>query len=201
MFYDREDAGEQLASSLVNKPYLKNSIIVAIPRGGVAVAKKVSQALSLPLFAMIVKKISSPDNPELAVGATSDGSVFWDDSFKLPPEEKERLLKDTRSQIAERRKQLDLKPFNPKGKNVILVDDGVATGATVIASSLALKSLKAKKIILATPVISQNTKEEITKYFDEIVQVLVPETLFAVGQFYINFSEVTFNQVRELLKG
>ncbi len=201
MFYDREDAGLQLASSLVNKPYLKNSIIIAIPRGGVAVAKKVSQALSLPLFAMIVKKISSPDNPELAVGATSDGSVFWDNSFKLSPEEKERLLKDTRSQITERKKQLSLKPFNPEGKSVILVDDGVATGATVIVSSLALKSLKAKKIILATPVISQNTKEEIAKYFDEIVQVLMPETLFAVGQFYINFSEVTFDQVRELLKG
>ncbi len=164
-------------------------------------ATRHAHALSLPLFAMIVKKISSPDNPELAVGATSDGSVFWDNSFKLSPEEKERLLKDTRSQITERKKQLSLKPFNPEGKNVILVDDGVATGATVIVSSLALKSLKAKKIILATPVISQNTKEEIAKYFDEIVQVLMPETLFAVGQFYINFSEVTFDQVRELLKG
>lgn len=199
MFYDREDAGEQLASSLANKPYLKNSIVVGIPRGGIVVAKKVSQALSLPLFAMIVKKIASPNDPELAVGATSDGSVFWDKSFKLPPEEKNRLLKDTRAKIMERRRELNLKPFNPEGKNVILVDDGVATGATVIASSLALKSLKAKKIILATPVVSRNTKKDIEKYFDEIISVVVPESLFAVGQFYKNFSEVSFDEVRKLL--
>lgn len=201
MFYDREDAGEQLASSLFGKKYIKDAIVVAIPRGGVVVAKKISQMLSLPLFAIIVKKITSPGDPELAVGATSDGSVFWDESFRLSPEEKKDLLRDTRRQIEQRRKELNLKSFNTKGKTVILVDDGVATGATAIVSALALREQKTKKIILATPVISYTTKKKMEKYFDEIVSVVVPETLFAVGQFYKNFSEVTFGEVRGLLKG
>lgn len=201
MFYDREDAGEQLASSLFGKKYLKSAIIVAIPRGGVVVAKKISQMLSLPLFAIIVKKITFSGNTELAVGATSDGSVFWDESFKLLPEEKKELLENTRRQTAERRKELNLQPFNPTGKTVILVDDGVATGATAIAAAISLKEQKAKRIILAAPVISRTTKEKIEKYFDEIVSVIIPESLFTVGQFYKNFSEVTFDEVRGLLKG
>lgn len=201
MFYDREDAGEQLASSLFGKKYLENAIVVVILRGGAVVGKKVSQMLGLALFAIIVKKITSPQDPEFAVGATSDGSVFWDESFKLSTEKKEILIGNTRKQIAQRRKELNLKSFKPGGKNIILVDDGVATGATAIVAALALKKQKAKKVILATPVISHTTKKKIGKYFDEIVQVLLPESLLAVGQFYESFSEVTFDEVRELLTG
>ncbi len=204
MFLNREEAGIKLASHLLRGKNLENAVIVSIPRGGVVVGASLSKFLSLPHKALIVKKIGAPHNPELAMGATgSDSIVFWDDeiirSLGVSKEEKEDSLKKTVSTIKKREKNLGLEKLNIKGKSIIVVDDGVATGATAIAAALILKRMGAIKIILATPVIAKHTKGEIKKYFDKIISVLTPSDFHAVGEFYREFPQVEDEEVKEIL--
>jgi putative phosphoribosyl transferase len=205
MFVNREEAGMRLAVKLLREKNLKNAVIICIPRGGVIVGKTVSEVLKIPFKILIVKKIGTPNNPELAIGATgSDSVVFWDENlisiFNISKKERTKLLKQTKDAIRKREEALGIDVPDVRGKGVIVVDDGVATGATAIAASLILNKLGSSKIILATPVISKRTKHELGKYFGKIISVETPEDFHAVGQFYREFPQVEDEEVRELLR-
>jgi putative phosphoribosyl transferase len=207
MFRNREEAGIKLASK-INKEKIKNAIVVAIPRGGVVLGKAVSSILRLPLAVLIVKKIGSPNNPELAIGATGpptggDNIVYWDEdiikSLGISDKEKNRLLKKTIQSIRQKEKSLGLLKLNVYDKVAIIVDDGVATGATAVAASLILRKLGASKVILATPVIAKHTEKQISPHFYKIITIMSPRDFQAVGQFYLDFPQVEDEEVRKLL--
>ena len=204
MFKDREEAGRILAEKLINKFDLTNTAIVVIPRGGVVVGNVISRILGMPLFPLVVKKISLPQSPELALGAVGNRKItYWDQkivsSFNLREKELDMLRDNKYKEVLYREKFLGIKIPDLKQKKAILVDDGVATGSTVMAASLILKKMEAKKIVLATPVISTETLEKIRKYFTEIIYILKSENFSAVGEFYKNFSQVTDEEIKKLL--
>ncbi|OGH12735.1 MAG: hypothetical protein A2776_01920 [Candidatus Levybacteria bacterium RIFCSPHIGHO2_01_FULL_40_10] len=205
MFINREEAGKRLALLILKEKELKNTVIIAIPRGGVVIGRVVSDILEIPLEVLIVKKIPAPNNPELAIGATgSDGVVFWDGdivkSLRLTKKDKENALLSTQEVIKAREKNLGLKLPDVYRKKILLVDDGVATGSTVAAASLILKKLGSQKIILAVPVIAKRTKGRLSKYFDKIMALEIPYDFSAVGQFYREFPQVDDEEVSELLR-
>jgi predicted phosphoribosyltransferase len=152
MFLNREEAGLRLALLLSQEKKREDSVVVAIPRGGVIVGNVVSEVLGLPLETLLVKKIGAPNNPELAIGATGtplvDSVVFWDEDLvsrlKVSDKEKNELLAVSQKTIRERERNLNVKIPGVKNKFAIVVDDGVATGATVIVASLVLKKLGSK---------------------------------------------------------
>ncbi len=206
MFENREEAGLKLSALLLKENYT-DAIVICIPRGGVIVGKVIAKVLKIPLTILIVKKIGAPNNPELAIGATGSenagGIVFWDENlvenFGISQKEKETLLKKTFETISELEKKFKVTLPNIENKFAIVVDDGVATGATAIASSLIVKKLGAKKIILATSVISRSTKVELKEYFDKIIAAEIPPNFKSVGQFYNNFPQVENAEVNRIL--
>lgn len=206
MFEDREDAGRKLCPKLKKFLNKKDCVVVGLTRGGIVTAKKVSSLLNLPLKALVVKKIGAPQNPELAIGATvSLKDTYWDiklsKSFNLTKEERQALALQKLREVKKLQKILKIKNKAPdfKNKNIILVDDGVATGASVIAAAKYLKRVKVKSIILATPVIAADTLVNIKKYFDTVVYLQERKDFYAVGQFYYNFEEISDEKVARIL--
>lgn len=204
MFLNREEAGIKLASIVSLEKEFKNAVVISIPRGGVIVGDAVSRILHIPHYPLVVKKIGAPNNPELAIGATGfDGVVFWDEeiigNLDITRKERNESLAQTVKTIQERERSLSIKSPKVRQKTAIVVDDGVATGSTAIAASLILKKMGASKVILATPLISKNTKQEILEYFDKIISVETPKRLGAVGEFYQEFPEVSDEEAREIL--
>lgn len=206
MFEDRNSAGFLLAKNLEKFANKKNVLILGMARGGVLVAKVISTYLNAPLDVLVVKKIGLPQNPELAVGGIAgDATVYWNNelirTLNISEEEKNELKKAKESEREEQEKALrGNKPLEISGKTVILVDDGVATGASVIAAAIFLKKKRAKSVILAVPVIAKDILKDINKYFDMIVVLKIERDFQAVGQFYRNFSQVGNEEVKKLLK-
>ncbi|OGH17678.1 MAG: hypothetical protein A3C22_02240 [Candidatus Levybacteria bacterium RIFCSPHIGHO2_02_FULL_37_10] len=212
MFENRTDAAELLSSKLNNFKKIKNLLIIAIPRGGVVLGKIISNRLKAPLDIIVVKKISAPSNPELAIGAVGPENVtYWDKNLlkeigASKNKSFDRLRTKIKYQKEKERSSLEntLRGERPsydiKEKTVILVDDGVATGATVRVALNYLKKKNAKKIILAVPVISEATFNEIKSYFDKIVVLDVEKKFYAVGQFYKEFYQVENEEVINILK-
>ncbi len=185
----------------------KSDIIIwGIPRGGVVVAKVVAQELKKPLDIIVIKKIGAPENPELAIGAVGPSSVYWDQDLcqRLNVRRAQiRQMAGQKEREQEEREKLlrGDKPYpNLKNKTAILVDDGVATGATVLAAYKSLKKMKVKKVILATPVIAKDTFLNIKRYFDEVIFLEKPEEFYAVGEFYREFPQVEDEEVIRLLR-
>lgn len=205
MFQNREQAGELLVHKLEQYKG-SGAVVLGIPRGGVVTALVIASLLNLPLDIIVVKKIGAPDNAELAIGAVGpEGIVYWDEKLckRLGISHSEKLkvknekLQEQREQDKKLRGGKSL--INLKNKTVILVDDGVATGATVMVAAIFLKKKNVVKSILAVPVIAKDTLEKIKKYFDEIVFIDSPEEFYAVGQFYKEFPQVEDEEVRRIL--
>ncbi|MCL5438875.1 MAG: phosphoribosyltransferase [Patescibacteria group bacterium] len=206
MFENREEAARLLLRKLEKFIGFKNLLILAIPRGGVAIGKIVADTLTLPLDILVIKKIGVPGNPELAIGAVGpSNTVYWDESIikslnldkgdlKILKLQKEKEQAHKEIEFRSSRKALEI-----KNKIIILVDDGVATGATVLCAQKYLKKSKAKKITLAVPVIAKNTYQEIKRYFDEIISLKKVENFYAVGQFYKEFPQVSDDEVIKIL--
>lgn len=194
IFKDRQSAGILLANRLKN---IKADVVLGIPRGGVVVAKEVASILNLPLDVVITRKIGAPNQPELALGAVDpDGQVVWEtEDLKLNTENEIKEIK--RREKLYRHKRLDLARLI-KDKSVILVDDGIATGATVLSAIKYLKRHGAK-VILAVPVASQDAIEKIKDECEQIIILHTPEYFQAVGQFYQEFLPVSDSEVVELL--
>jgi len=206
MFQNRAQAGKKLASKLLSYKATKNLIVLAIPRGGVVVGKILSQALDCPLEVIVTKKIGAPGNPELAIGAVGVvGKPVIDEELAERVGADENYLKskilNLKSEIKRREKifRRDKLPLNLKDKTVILTDDGVATGATMMAAVEIARQQNPKKIIVAVPVIAKDTLEKIESLADEVVFLDAPEMFFAVGQFYQDFSQITDEEVRKIL--
>lgn len=207
MFRDRADAGHQLADAL--KAHRgRTDLVLALPRGGVPVGFLVAQALGTPLDVLIVRKIGAPFHEELGVGALVSGDppeVVWNEDllaqFGLTPESLQRTV-DRETQEARRREALyrgDRPSPSIRGKSVILVDDGLATGITAQAALTALRRSKPKHLILAIPVAPPDTVERLRPLVDELVCLDTPPWFSAVGQFYRDFSQTEDEEVIELL--
>lgn len=207
MFQSREEAGTLLAEKLKKFEKRLNTLVIGITRGGVVVAKIVAHRLKLPLDVLVVRKIGAPTNPELAIGAVGPrGVVYWDDRLCHQLGINKRIMKHElrikERERKEREKSLrgGKRALSLKRKTTILVDDGVATGATVLVAKRSLKKSGAKAVVLAVPVIAKDTLGSIKKYFDSIVALSVEEHFYAVGQFYEEFPQVSDNEVVELVR-
>ncbi|MCK4952712.1 phosphoribosyltransferase [Candidatus Bathyarchaeota archaeon] len=206
MFSDRVDAGKRLASTL--KDYAGgDAIVLAIPRGGVIVGYEVAHKLRLHLDIIVPRKIGAPQNPELAIGAvTEDGTIMLDhrlvEYLGVPKSYIEEECDRQRLEITRRLKLYrgDIPYPNLKGRVVIIVDDGIATGATIKAALASIRKKDPKSIVIATPVAPPSTIKELKRDADRVVCISIPEHFFAIGQFYRDFPQNSDEEVKRLLQ-
>lgn len=203
MFRDRTHAGRLLAEELSAGYAERDDVIVlGIPRGGVILANEVARRLSLPLDIIVTSKIGAPGNPEYAIGAVDpDGEVTTNPYAGYGLTELKQLAVPVHQKITSR---LDLyrgtqAPLELKGKTVILVDDGIATGLTVLSAIAYLRRHGVSSIVVAVPVIAAGAASIIRPEVDELVALEEPEVFYAVGQFYRHFDQVTDDEVLETL--
>jgi len=200
-------AAKKLAEKLSSLEEREKIIILGIPRGGIVVAKELSMILKVPLDVMVTKKIPAPSYPELAVGAIGTvGEPVIDEKLAQRMGANEKYLNEQIAQlrrtVLEREKKFrgERNPLDLKGKIVILADDGIATGATVMAAIEVVRQSNPEKIVIATPVVAKDTLAKIESLADEVFYLQAPALFFAVGQFYKNFEQVSDDEVKQLLK-
>jgi predicted phosphoribosyltransferase len=205
-FKNRSEAGRFLAerlSAYANRP---DTLVLALPRGGVPVAYEVAKALGAPLDVFQVRKLGLPGHEELAMGAIATGGVRVRNPevveyLRIPDEVIDEVTARERQEL-ERRERLyrEGRPaLSPRGRVVILVDDGLATGSTMLAAVLALRQQQPASIVVAVPVAAKQTCEELRTVADEVVCAVTPDPFYAVGLWYEDFSQTTDEEVRELL--
>lgn len=202
MFKDRYDAAMELALKL-EKYKGRDGIVLAIPRGGVPIGYVVAKDLGFPLEIILSKKIGHPNNPEFAIGSVSlDGVVINDNVTDVSEDyihrEADRILQDLKTKF--KYYMGDQEPTDLKNKTVIIIDDGIATGSTVIATVNSIRKMKPKEIIIAAPVASPSSINKLKSITDEIVCLSIPQNFMGVGQFYYDFSQVEDEEVIHLLK-
>jgi putative phosphoribosyl transferase len=202
---NRVEAGKQLASAL--KTASKDAIVLAVPRGGVIVGFEVAKALGIPLDVIVTKKIGAPGNPELAIGAVAeDGTFFVDEDLVrrlgVPEAYITAEVKRQRQEIQRRlvRYRGNIPYPSLKNRGVIIVDDGVATGFTLKAALRLVRSKGAQTVTVAIPVGPPDTIRELKKLADRVVCLHAPEPFYAIGQFYVDFTQTSDEEVTGLLK-
>jgi putative phosphoribosyl transferase len=205
-FSNRTEAGRLLAEKLVNYAGRTDVILLGLPRGGVPVAYEVAKRLRVPLDVFIVRKLGVPGFEELAVGAIASGGVrvLNEDVMRALPNADETIESVTAKETAElERREQSYRDGRPapelRDRIVILVDDGLATGATMRAAVKALRQRGAAKIVVAVPVGPPDTCRELEEQADETICLCTPEFFQAVGQYYEDFSQTSDDEVRELL--
>jgi putative phosphoribosyl transferase len=205
-FPNRSDAGRFLATKLSRYSGRDDVIVLGLPRGGVPVAYEVARALRVPLDVFIVRKLGVPGFEELAVGAIASGGVrvLNEEVVRALPNAEEIIEAVTKRETAElERREQEYRDGRPSpeihDKTVILIDDGLATGATMRAAVAALRQRGAAKIIVAVPVGPPDTCREFEDIADEVVCASAPEFFQAVGQYYEDFSQTSDEEVRDLL--
>jgi putative phosphoribosyl transferase len=200
MFKDRLEAGKQLAG-ILKKYKNEPGVILAIPRGGVPVAYAVAKELEMPLELVFTKKIGHPDNKEYAIGAASLNDYFIVAQEGVTKDYIENELIKIRTRLNEMAQKFikNKTPISIKGKTIILVDDGIATGNTLLATITLIKKSFPKKIVIAVPVASKRSYNQLSKEVDEIVVVIIPEIFHGVGEFYKDFNQVSDQKVIEFL--
>ena len=207
MFDDRTDAGAQLASELERRG-VEADVVLGIPRGALPVARPVADALAADLDVVVARKMGAPDNPELALGAVaSDGSVWYNDDLVDRLGVGDDYLEEVReaeaqnaAEKADRYRDADGLP-NLEGKRVLVVDDGVATGATATACLRQVREADAEYVGLAVPVGSPRSIRDLENEADEVIALRTPENFRAVGQFYSEFGQVTDEEAIDYLEG
>lgn len=197
MFRDRTEAGQRLASALGHYADRQDGLVLAIPRGGVVVGREISLALRLPLDVLLTRKIGAADNPELAIGALSEtGHLHLNEELLASHPSLMSMTDEQRreqeEEIARRRRLYRGGRELPSlaGRLIMLVDDGVATGATYLASVQALKAAGAARLVAAIPVGPAETAGLIAQHVDECIMLECPQPFYAVGQHYQDFHQV-----------
>lgn len=205
-FADRHDAGRQLADRLRSLHGRSDLLVLGLPRGGVPVAAEVATALRAPLDVFVVRKLGVPGHPEFAMGAIASGGirVLSQDvlrSLNIPPNVADAVAASEQLELERRERDYRLgRPFpDVRGKTVILIDDGVATGATMLAAIHALRQHGPGAIIAAAPVMSESAWQMLSRAADRCEAVAVPEPFEAVGMWYRDFGQTTDGEVRALL--
>lgn len=207
-FLDRQDAGEQLSPLLMDYARQADTIILALPRGGIPVACPIAEALELPLDIFLVRKLAVSWNHELAMGAVASGGVYIrnDDiilSHHISEESFNNVLAHEEKELAHREKLYHFKAENPdwEDKTIILIDDGLATGTTMQAAILALKEHhRPAAIIVAVPVLSQEAYDAIIDEVSELIYVIKPDNFHTVGEWYEDFIQVQDSVAQGLLQ-
>jgi putative phosphoribosyl transferase len=206
-FQNREEAGRILAAKLMIYANRPETIVLALPRGGVPIGYEIASALNLPLDVMIVRKLGVPGHDELAMGAIASGGVrvlnrSVIESLRIPPDSLEVVEKREALELMRREATYrgNRQPIYLKGKTVILVDDGVATGSTMRVAISALREQRVGRIILATPVAPPTVRWEMEALVEDFVALVMPEDFFGVGQWYDDFTQVSDDTVYELLR-
>ncbi|CAG9214474.1 Predicted phosphoribosyltransferase [Paraburkholderia sabiae] len=206
-FADRADAGRALADHLKQYARRDDVVVLGLPRGGVPVAYEVARALGAPLDVLVVRKLGVPWQCELAMGAIASGDALYVDEELLRETavsraDFERVLADEKAQLA-RREVLFRDPqrnsIDVANRIAIIVDDGLATGASMTVAARALRARSPAKIVAALPVAPYDASARIGGEIDEFVCVVTPESFFAVSQFYSDFNETTDDDVRAIL--
>lgn len=206
LFEDRRDGGRVLAGHLSRYAGRDDVVVLALPRGGVPVGYEVARALRAPLDVFVVRKLGTPGQEELALGAIASGGVQVlnndvIDTVGVPEQTIKAIAAREIGELTRREQQYrgNRPPIDVAGKIAILVDDGLATGSTMRAAALALRQLGPSRIIVAVPVASAATCERLRGDVDEVLCIHTPENFFAVGQWYRDFAQTTDEEVRELL--
>jgi len=207
MFADRRNAGVQLISRLKEYKDQQGGIVLSLPRGGVATGYEIARSLNIPLDIVIVRKIGFPGQPELAIGAVSEtGTVVLNTSiistYGVPKEYIEREVSRQKEEISRRVKLYRKGKRLPslEGRTVILVDDGVATGATMKSAITTLKEENLKKLIVALPVAPPGVVKELEQMVDLFICIETPFDFMAVGSYYHDFTQVSDEEVINLLE-
>ena len=208
LFRDRREAGRELSGMLEKYAGRDDAVVLALPRGGVPVGREVANALRLPLDVFLVRKLGTPGQEELAMGAIASGGVRVVNldvvrALDIPDhvvsavaaQELRELVRRERSYRGSR------PPIDVHEKVVILVDDGLATGSSMLAAVLALRERGPTKIVVAVPVASASTCDRLRQTADEVVCMRTPEPFLAVGRWYHDFTQTSDDEVRRLLAG
>ncbi len=206
LFKDRSDGGKKLAVLLTEYKDFPDTIIIGLPRGGVVTAFEVSQALNLPLDIIVPRKIGAPTNPELAVGAlTQEGDIVWNEtllkSLGLSVSDVAEIIEEEKAEASRRLRVYrgDLPPLDLNNKTVILVDDGIATGATMRAAIASARAQGAQKVVVAVPVSPPEALKRIKQEADKVICIETPEIFSGVGAFYKEFGQTEDQEVITLL--
>jgi putative phosphoribosyl transferase len=207
LFKDRRDAGKQLAQELSAYAGRSDVMVLALPRGGVPVAYDVARALNAPLDIFIVRKLGLPGHEELAIGAIASGGVrvLNEDivrALNIPDSVIESIARRELQELERREGTYrgNRPPPEVRGRTVILVDDGLATGASMRAAVAALRAQNPARIVVAVPTAAPETCEAFESEVDEIVCAMTPEPFYGVGRWYEDFSQTTDEEVRALLE-
>jgi putative phosphoribosyl transferase len=207
IFRDRTDAGKYLATKLLSYKDRQDVLVLALPRGGVPVAFEVAQVLRVPLDIFLVRKLGVPGHEELAMGAISTGGVRvlnedTVDYLNIPEHIIDSIAAEELKELKRRERAYRGNRPEPdvKGKTVILIDDGLATGSTIRAAAQALRPQQPARIIVAVPVSAPETCDEYRIGVDEIICAVTPEPFVGVGMWYLDFSQTTDEEVRDLLE-
>jgi putative phosphoribosyl transferase len=207
IFPDRAAAGAALARAMQQRSLQQPVLVLALPRGGVPVAYEVARALDAPLDVMLVRKVGMPGQPELAIGAVASGDIVVHDSTleqEIPgiAEAFERIAVQERRELLRRERvyRAGLAPLLLKDRTVVLVDDGLATGSTMLAAVRAARAGGAAAIVVAAPVASPQAAQLLAAEADELVILQIPAMLFAIGEWYEQFEQLEDEEVCRLLE-
>jgi predicted phosphoribosyltransferase len=204
-FRDRVDAGKRLAA-LLAKYQGQNAVVYALPRGGVPVGKEIARKLHCPLDLVIIRKIGHPWNPEYALGAVAEDGLLVVNGEELAQVDRKWFEAEKARQMAEARRRRELylqgkEPIPATGKIAILVDDGIATGSTMMVAVKKIKQEQPEKVVVAVAVSPKETAQRFAREVDEFVAVTIPEIFWgAIGYYYDDFSQISDEEVMALLK-
>ncbi len=207
LFQDRHDAGRRLAAELEAYRGRDDVIVLGLPRGGVVVGYEIARALGVRLDTIISRKIGAPGNPEYAIGAVAEGGpVLVDeqvvDLYQIPrsyvEEEAQRQRQEIQRRVEAYREGRPLPEL--RGRTVLLVDDGVATGYTMMAAIEAIKGMAPHELVVAVPVAPPEVADQLRRKVDRLICLATPEPFYAVGRWYVDFEQVTDAEVKAYLE-